>query len=118
MNYEISDKELIIEARGIVKFKYPISKVANTNDILVVMLSVPFDKIFNENIFGVSYFGEKLWQISKVESTVKNNPYVEIHITPSMQKHGEKFVKVIKFDGMVYEIRPETGQIMSSKFTK
>lgn len=118
MSYTIHDSTLVLDNGKKVSFKYPISDVVLANEVLVVMLNVPSTKIFNENVYGVSRQGKILWQVEKTASVSNNNPYVGIHITPSMQKHGEKFIKLNKWDGVTNEIRPETGKILSSRFTK
>lgn len=117
MTYTIYDSTLTFENGKKVSFKYPIAHVVLANEVFVVLLKAQSKEIFNENVYGVSQEGEILWQVQKSPS-LNNDLYVGVSTTPSMQKHGEKFIRLNRWDGVAVEIRPETGEILSSRVTK
>ena len=58
--------------------EYPIKQRLEVDGVNVVLLSVPPEEHYPENIFGLSEKGDVLWQIEPRPSTTPNNKYTSI----------------------------------------
>jgi hypothetical protein len=48
-------------------FKFPIRCILDLSDRYIILLEIPSNELFPENIFCVSKRGEMLWQLEKKE---------------------------------------------------
>ena len=58
--------------------EYPIKQRLEVDGVNVVLLSVPPEEHYPQNIFGLSEKGDVLWQIEPRPSTTPNNRYTSI----------------------------------------
>ena|ERR1700742_1416990 len=64
IQYRIKDKELTVgDFKNI--FKYPIKEHLEFEGMIIVLLDVPINVVYNENVFGVSLIDNHTWQIEK-----------------------------------------------------
>lgn len=106
----MSNNEIKFPNGKIVFFEFPIEKNIEVNNGVIVLLSIPWKIVENENIFYFSKDGELIWQIEKVRFE-GNCPYVNILL------ENDTLV-AINYDSWREEIDLETGKIISSKYTK
>jgi hypothetical protein len=111
-DFSIVQNELRIESSGSdVKFKWPIAKVLDFVDILVVCLEPEVGACFNENVFGVDLFGRIVWTIDKRKHVYDDSPYT------SIIKKGD-LVQLFNWDGDELLVDPKTGKVMSVGYGK
>lgn len=67
MNVNFKDNILLLENNHTYSFNYPISEIMLLNDIIIVLLKIPYNIEVNyddeHNVYGISKKSEKLWQI-------------------------------------------------------
>jgi hypothetical protein len=94
-----------------ITFSHPIADVLEFQSIAVVMLAPKVKSGFNENIYGVDYRGNIVWQIHKREYVYEDSPYTGII------KEEEK-VRLFNWDGAELSVDPLTGRILNEKWGK
>ena len=106
-------KQLIIKNNEtrLVKLPSKIEEIIEFDDVIVVRVYPQNKEFINENIFGVSYFGEILWQIKPIKHVFKKSPYTSIF------KKGNS-VKAHNWDGTDLIIKPFTGDIKKEEYSK
>ena len=109
--YVVQEKNLIFQNCTKMSFDHPICEVIDFPDVVVVMLNVSPAQICNENVFGVSYDGDKLWQIEKKSHVYKNSSYTGLF------KKGENVV-LSNWDGLELTVSPITGKVLSERYGK
>jgi subtilase family serine protease len=97
-----------------VLFNYTIRYVENVNNILIVLLEIPYNDTYLDNVFGVSNTGEIKWRIENVGkscSVLNQLPFENLNV------RGNN-VSVSDFYGRRYFLNPITGKILSSDIVK
>jgi hypothetical protein len=105
--------ELVVSNNKVV-FNYPIRYIEEVNNTLIVLLEIPYNETFLDNVFGVSNTGEIKWRIENVGDvfSVKNQlPFENLNI-----QGNEVFVS--DFYGRRYFINPISGKLLSSDIAK
>lgn len=90
---------------------YPIKQRLNIGGVNVVLLSVPPEEDFPQNIFGLNDNGDILWQVEPRPSAQPHNKYV------SMRDEVGLLVAQAE-DGAQRKIDPKTGKVLSEEQTK
>lgn len=103
--YAIKGNRLLLSGGKYVEFDFPVSQVIEFDEVLVVLLELPTQVLFNENVFGVSKGGKILWQISPEKLVYDNSPYVEL------SRLGE-VARLQNWDGLVLHVAPSTGNVI------
>lgn len=86
-------------------FRNTIAETIAFDDAVVVRLgSEPFHQT-NENVYGLDYTGQVLWQIPIRSHVTSESPYV------SISRQGIH-VEVVNWDGYFLKIHPRTGAII------
>lgn len=110
--YTIKDSELEINGnKKVVKFSHPIYKVIEFKDCLVVMLAFGRNVHMNQNVFGVSFSGEVLWQIHESKKIRNDIPYTNI-------SKREDLLTAYNLTGILYWLEPKTGKVIKEEFIK
>jgi hypothetical protein len=115
MKYIIQNQDLIIENNNtnkIIGFKWPISKVEEFVDCLIVLLEPAINSGDNRNIFGLSFTGEVLWQIPEVSALCRNFSYTDI------ARSEDNSLYACNFSGESVWLCPKTGAVLKKDFTK
>lgn len=114
IKYEIDDKKFTLlnpkENRTII-FDFPIRQLIEFHNCFIIRLEVDVDKIYNENVFGVSLEGKMLWQIEPMPHIDEQNPYT------GMGREGD-LIKLYSWIGINVTVIPYTGQIIEKGFSK
>lgn len=103
------DNELVVENNKIV-FNHDIRSVVETNDTLIVLLEIPNNITYLNNVFGINKNGEIKWRIQSVGDvfSLKNQLPFE-----NLMVNGTD-VFVSDFYGRRFSINPINGEILSS----
>jgi hypothetical protein len=104
-------KKIILQSGETVSFDYPVNDFLVFQKVTVVILDVPVQKKFNENVFAISDNGNILWQIEKRQFVYENSPYTGI------ESSGNNVI-LYNWDGLKLTVVPETGEIISQVFEK
>ena len=107
------DNKLEINNNKIV-FDYDIRYVVETNDILIILLEIPNNVIYLNNVFGVNKGGKVKWRIQNVNDVfnIKNQlPFENLMI-------NETGVYVSDFYGRRFSLNPITGKVLSNDIVR
>lgn len=107
----ITDGQLIIGDKQI-EFPYPIAEMLEFSEIIVVRFEVPPKSGLNENVFGVNYDGEVVWQIPQQIHVREDSPYTSIN----RENYNE--VGCYNWDATLYIVNSMTGKVVGKEFLK
>jgi hypothetical protein len=106
--YSIQEHKLIFEDSEII-FDFLIGDCLEIGDMLIVLLAIPVDRQYNENVLGVNLIDKQIkWQISKQQYIPAYNqqcPFVSIRIF-----QGE--VRLNNWCSVYFIVDPITGTIL------
>ena len=108
---KFSGEKLQINSNPSVTFKYEISDAIEFEKMIIVLLKVPVGIIHNENIFGIDYLGNTVWQIKKMIPDSQDSPFLEI------KKEGDSLY-AHNWSGIRAKVKVDTGEIVHKKITK
>lgn len=103
------DNEIVVGNNKIV-FDHNIRYVIEVNDTLIVLLEIPNNVTYLNNVFGINKIGEIKWRIQSVSDVfpVKNQLPFE-----NLMVNGTD-VFVSDFYGRSFSLNPTNGEILSS----
>jgi len=107
--YKIENGKLLFADGKTVSFDYSIQQELNFPGVIVVLLNIPTGEIFNENVFGVSFDGEVLWQVAPQRYLGDDSPYTGMNYEDG--KAG-----LYNWDSTLYVVEPMTGELISKRF--
>ncbi len=87
---------------------YPIKQRLQAEGVNVVLLSVPPEANFPENIFGLNDKGDVLWQIEARPSKAANNKYTSIRDEVGLVVGKTE-------DNCQRKIDPKTGKVLTEE---
>jgi hypothetical protein len=91
---------------------YKVQKEIQVGEVVIYLLDIPYNQIYNENVYSKIYGNESLnWTIEKKRSETDNSPYVNIYLSNNK-------LYAVNYDGWTEEIDIRNGKIITSKFTK
>ena len=106
MKHAIQENAVDFENGKRITFEYPIREALDTGDVFIVCLDIPVQVKFNENVFGIGSGGSILWQVKPTKHLIDVSPYVGL-------SQQDKLVRLHNADGMVYDVEPKTGRVVS-----
>jgi hypothetical protein len=112
--YNINKNILIVNDNSVC-FDFDIREVKVLDKLIIVLLSIPFDVNFLNNVYAVDMNGKLVWQIQDVRDLYPKNkvlPYEHIRINENNQ------IVVVNFYGIAYTVNPLSGKIIGRSFTK
>jgi hypothetical protein len=114
MDYNVSGNALTFANKINVDFEYPILKILEVDELLIVVLDIPNTKDDNRNVFAFSITGDYLWQIKNVELYYKGNwcPYIGVAI------NKENEVVLLNWCDTAVVINPQDGKVLRRYPTK
>ena len=89
---------------------YPIKQRLEIDGVNVLLLSIPPDQDYPQNIFGVSEKGDVLWQIEPRPSTAPHNRYTSIRDEVGV-------IVGVTEDETQRKIDPKTGKVLQEEST-
>ena len=112
-NYCISNRKIIFEAGSVVEFDFSIKQTLIFNHHIIVLLDIPADTCYNQNVFAVNFKGKTVWQIQGSDNLDRLGicPFTSIGIS-----HYE----LICFNlcGFRLTVNPATGHVTSQVFNR
>lgn len=108
------DGNVLVVGNEKVVFNYLIRYVEDVNNTLIILLEIPYNDTYIDNVFGVSNTGEIIWRIENVGKVcaVKNQlPFENLNV------QGND-VSVSDFYGRRYFFNPINGKIISNDVVK
>lgn len=108
-----NENELVVEKNKIV-FDHNIRYVIDINNILIVLLEIPNNISYLNNVFGINKDGEIKWRIQSVSDVfpIKNQlPFENL-----MVNGNDVFVS--DFCGRRFLLDPTNGEILSSNVVR
>lgn len=111
MKHEIDGCKIILESGKVVGFKFPIAETLVFEEGIVVMLDVPPKSGFNENVYGINFDGQILWQIAARKYVYDDSPYTGIGYKNGM-------AALYNWDGLESVVDPKTGKVLEEDYRK
>jgi hypothetical protein len=112
--FSILKNRLIISENEIV-FDFPIDYCTEIDSMLIVLLSIPIDKQYNENVFGISLIEKKIkWRVDKLKYNPvykQQCPFVSVIVN-----NGK--VRLNNWCGTYLIVNPLTGDILEKGETR
>ncbi|MDQ6423120.1 hypothetical protein RB620_27185 [Paenibacillus sp. LHD-117] len=108
-----NDNELVVNDNKIV-FDHKIRYVKEVRETLIVLLEIPSNEVYLNNVFGITSIGIIKWRIQNVGDVfpIKNQlPFENL-----MLQGSDMFVS--DFYGRRYSINPANGEILSSDIAR
>jgi len=87
---------------------YPIKERLEINGVNVLLLNVPHDQAYPQNVFGVSEKGDVLWQVEPRPSQAPNPRYTSI-------KDETGVVVARTEDKIARTIDPKNGKVLAEE---
>jgi hypothetical protein len=87
---------------------YPVKQRLEIDGVNVLLLSIPPDQDYPQNIFGVSEKGDVLWQIEPRPSKAPHNKYTSIRDEIGV-------IVGTTEDNSLRKIDPRTGKVLSEE---
>jgi hypothetical protein len=114
MSFEINikEQEVYVSGKFTYSFPYTIKNYIIADTLVIFLLEIPFDVVFNENVFCIDFAkSSMLWQVEKHEEHNKICPFTSISIA------NNKLIGY-KWCGIQCEIDFNTGKIISTELIK
>jgi hypothetical protein len=109
ITFSQNDNEIVLDNNKIV-FDHNIRYVKEVNDTLIVLLEIPSNVTYLNNVFGITKAGEIKWRIQNVSDVfpLKNQlPFENLLIQGTD-------VYVSDFYGRRFSVNPTNGELLSS----
>lgn len=107
--FSIQGTDLVLDSGHKASFKYPVAEAIDFQDAIVVRLEISVGQQLNENVYGVDYNGQILWQIQRQRHVYSNSPYTYIG------RKGDAAL-LSNWDGLELTIEPATGNVMDESY--
>lgn len=116
MNIDLKvDKDTLVVNEKKLFFDYNIRKVEVLEELLIILLGVPFDVSYLDNVFAVTKEGDIAWRVQSLGEVypMENRlPYEHMNIDEFKQ------IVVSDFYGRRFFINPQDGKIIGRDFVK
>lgn len=115
MNYIIDNNKLNFENNWSLRFRSPIKKFIDFENVLIILLEREINTGFIQNVYAINKkTGEQQWQIDRLEEIEYQNevfigiekPYVDI------VKIAANKVRLINWDGTRLDVNTDTGILL------
>ena len=115
--YTVNDKEIVISGKSHY-FRYAIRKVEEYEDLIIVLIGIPFsDNSTMNNIFCFDAKGELLWQSQDIKEAYPEFGKLMYACYEGMGILGDTLYATTFF-GTCYHIDPKTGKLIGYHFVK
>jgi hypothetical protein len=89
-----------------VVFDHPVREVLVTSESIIARVEPPAGTVLNENIYGLSLDGERLWTIGQLPHVYEDSPYT------GLVRRADGSVWASNWDGASCRIGPKSGAIL------
>lgn len=111
MEIKVINNRLIFNNSEI-KLPFPVKKYLILNNIIIIMLGHPSNKVYNENIYALNEDGIVLWQIEPRDYLQTESRYVNI------VNIGDGFIQANGWDSVIVKVNILNGKIISEEWVK
>lgn len=91
---------------------HPVREVLAVDEVLVVRVEPQPGMTLNENVFGLSSSGTRLWQIAKAAHVYADSPYTKV------SRGADGAIWAHNWDGASCRIDPRNGTILEVRIGK
>lgn len=109
--FRVESGKVVFDSGKVGSFKYPVVEAVGFDKAVVVRLEVPEGVIFNENVYGLAYDGQMLWQVPVKGHVYDDSPYTKI------TRRGDAIL-LSNWDGLDLTLDPETGSVLGETWGK
>src|SRR5687768_1705393 len=92
-------------------FPHPMTEVRELEDRFIVILQVPREEIFKDNVFCISKSGKLLWQIEDRGNNVDYRRFIG-------SSYHYNNLEIADNIGYTFTVDIDTGKILKAEFTK
>lgn len=113
MDFVIDQGKLTVSG-SLVDFPFPVRTAREAGSLLIVLLAIPFDEIFLDNVFAVDSQGKIVWQIQPPAGDWGGKsrlPYENLGMQGDL-------VSISDFYGLRFFADPKTGEIVGKGQSK
>jgi hypothetical protein len=110
MNWQISGNEVWQHGQQLARFPYPIKETKQLGDVLVVLLQLPADVVFPENVFGIELTTGRQWQIESQRYYQQASP--ETCFVAIAPEAPEGLVSLSTWGEQMVDVDYQTGRIV------
>lgn len=97
----------------VLEFEFPISQHIACGNLTIILLLIPSDIIYNQNVFALSESGQIIWQIEKLEQH-----YFQDHCPFNEAMVDEQNLIIFNWCDYRFSINPLDGKVLDKAFTK
>jgi hypothetical protein len=109
---ETDINKIFLDGNLLVTFDYEIKEFIAFENVIVICLNYYYAP-FNENVFGINYIGEVLWQISKYTSVEdRKSSFV------GLNRENENSCWAVNWDGTSLLLDITTGKVLNDKWVR
>ncbi|SDP25833.1 hypothetical protein SAMN05428975_0894 [Mucilaginibacter sp. OK268] len=115
--YIINLKTITLANGYSLDFEYPILETVIADNVIIIVLDIPFEINYNRNIFAISASGDFLWRVSETEvfgCGLESNSCV--YISAIINDDGE--LVLFNWCSTAVIVDPQTGDILRKYQTK
>lgn len=112
-DFQVNDNQVIFSTGEIVKFEFSIKQNIMYNNMMIVLLFIPSEIVYNRNVFALSETGQIIWQIEKLEQSYFQGhcPFNEVIVD------GLNLI-IFNWCDHRFNINPQNGEVISSVSVK
>jgi hypothetical protein len=103
--FRVEGGRLVFDSGKVGSFKYDVAEAVGFDAAVVARLEVPTGVVLNENVYGLGYDGQMLWQVPARKHVYTDSPYTKI------ARRGDAVV-LSNWDGLELTLDPETGRVL------
>jgi hypothetical protein len=87
-------------------FEHPVRDVLVDRDHIIVRVEPPPGTVLNENVFGLSFEGQRTWTIEKIRHVYDDSPFT------GLSRHSDGSVWASNWDGASCRLDPKSGAVL------
>lgn len=114
--FQIKDNQIRFHTGESIKFDYPINadNVVMVDFVIIVILMIPPNVKYNNNVFAVSTSGNLLWQIEVDNRYIQKNncPFVEVKLNDAER------LELFNWCSLGLTVEPFSGKVLNEYTTQ
>lgn len=107
--FRIENGKVVFDSGRVGSFNYPVAEALGFDKAVVARLEPPAGVVLNENVYGLDYEGQMLWQVPVRRHVYADSPYTNI------ARRGDD-VLLSNWDGLELTLDPETGRVLGESW--
>ena len=107
--FKIEGGKVVFDSGKVGSFNYDVAEAVGFDTVVVARLEIPVGVVLNENVYGLDYDGQMLWQVPTRKHVYTDSPYTKI------ARRGDA-VLLVNWDGLELTLDPETGRVLGENY--